>query len=79
VGEQFSTGRIIKTNIPIEPIRLGDIATAALQARLAAYPGNEGLVDSTATSEQERRLAEVQRKLDQVLKTVEGLKRERDR
>jgi len=79
VGEQFSTARIIKTNNPIEPIRVGDIATAALQARLAAYPGNEGPVDSAATSEQERRLTEVQRKLDQILKTVEGLKRERDR
>ena len=79
VGEQFSTARIIKTNNPIEPIRVGDIATAVPQARLPAYPGHEGPVDDTAISEQERRLTEVQRKLDQILKTVEVLKRERER
>jgi hypothetical protein len=79
VGEQFSTARIIKTNNVIEPIRVGDIATAALQAKLITQPGNEGSADNTATSEQEQRLTEVQRKLVQILKTVEGLKREWDR
>ncbi len=79
VGEQFSTARIIKTNNPIEPIRVGDIAKAALEARLTTHPGNERPADDTAASEQERRLIQVQRKLEQILKNVEGLKRERDR
>jgi RNA polymerase sigma factor (sigma-70 family) len=79
VGEQFSTARIVKTNYIIDPIRVGDIAWAALPAKLTAHPGNERPAHDTASSEQERRLTEVERKLDQILKTVEGLKRQRGR
>jgi hypothetical protein len=79
VGDQFSAARILKTNNPIEPIRVGDIATAALEARPAAHPRHEGPADGIATPEQERLLREVQGKLDEILKTLEGLKRERAR
>jgi hypothetical protein len=79
VGEQFSTARILKTNNPIEPIRVGDISTAAPEARLPAPQGEQEAATDTATSAKERRLTVLQRKLDQILEAVEGLKRDRRR